>query len=221
MLKLSFCLFFLIFSINTASSQNIITAARYLESVSERFKEITDLEANVIIRSGNSEMSGKICYLASSNFIIEISRPTEQIILFNGEMLTIYSADLNAVLSQEVTQNKRSPTSSINSQGLNLLIRNFVPSYLISPHPVLLDPNSRENVIKLKLTSRFPLEGFKEIILSIDPNTKLIRRLEGQTIANETVRFDFINSIVNQGIPVQRFIFNPPSLINVYDNFLF
>jgi outer membrane lipoprotein-sorting protein len=76
-------------------------------------------------------------------------------------------------------------------------------------------------VVKLRLTRRSISEGFREIILHINPDTKLIRRIEGRTIAEGLVQFDFTNVKVNQGIPEQRFIYDSPASANVYNNFLF
>jgi len=108
-----------------------------------------------------------------------------------------------------------------SAQGLTLLRRNYVPSYDTGPNPVPLEANSRENVVKLRLTRRSLSEGFREIILSINPDTRLIRRIEGRTIAEGDVRFDFTNIRINVGIPEQRFIYDAPPSANLYNNFLF
>jgi outer membrane lipoprotein-sorting protein len=219
MIKL--CLFIFFLNINIVSGQVIVTAERYLEMVSNRFIEIRDLEANIDIRSGNNNMTGTISFLAPSFFRIEFTNPSDQMIVFNGESLTVYVPEFSAVLVQNISHGRRNRAPSPNTQGLNQLRRNYVPSYLTSPNAIPLDPNSREQVIKLKLTRRSASEGFKEIILSINPDTRMIRRMEGTTIADETVRFDFINTVVNQGIPERRFVFVPPASANVYNNFLF
>ena len=49
----------------------------------------------------------------------------------------------------------------------------------------------------------------------------MIRRMEGRTIADGEVRFDFTNVRTNVGIPEQRFIYDSPPLANMYHNFLF
>jgi len=220
MLKQNIYILLLLLNINLLSGQEIITAERYLEMVSNRFIEVRDFQANIAIRSGDSNMAGTISYSSPSTFRMDFTQPAQQMILFNSETLTVYIPELNAVLTQSVNQTRRSGTSSTNTQGLNTLRRNYVPSYLISPHPVPLDPNSREHVIKLRLTRRSVSEGFREIILSIDPNTRLIRRMEGKTIGDETVIFDLTNIITNQGINSRRFIFDIPASANVYNDFL-
>ncbi|GHV38061.1 membrane protein [Spirochaetia bacterium] len=205
-------------------SQEIITAERYLESVSERYSGIKDYEARLAIRSGNTDMLGTVSHLAPSFLRIDFSRPAEQVIVFNGELLTVYLPEYRAVLNQEITAGKRPGAASASlatAQGLTLLRRNYVPSFVTGPEPIPLDEGSRERVVKLRLTRRSISEGFRELILSIDPNSKLIRRIEGSTIAASQLRFDFSEIKTNQGIPAQRFIYDSPASANLINNFLF
>jgi outer membrane lipoprotein-sorting protein len=205
-------------------SQEIITAVKYLEMVSETYGAIRDYEANIVIRSGSSDMTGKVSHLTPSFLLIEFSTPSDQVIVFNGELLTIYLPEFRAVLNQNINQSRRSTVSGAglaSAQGLSMLRRNYVPSFVTGPNPELLDASSRERVVKLRLTRASVSEGFREIILSIDPDTKLIRRIEGQTITGGTVRFDFTNVKINQNIPEQRFIYDSPASANMYNNFLF
>ena len=216
--------FILVFNINFVSGQEIITAGRYLEMVSETYGSIRDYEANIAIRSGNQDMTGIVSHLSPSFLRIDFTRPAEQVIVFNGELLTIYLPDFRATLSQSVNQSRRSGTSGASlasAQGLTMLRRNYIPSFVTGPNPEPLESGSRENVVKLRLTRSAVSEGFREIILSINPDTRLIRRIEGRTIADGEVRFDFTNIRVNQGIPEQRFIYDSPASANMYHNFLF
>ena len=205
-------------------SQEIVTAERYLESVSERYGSINDYEAQVNIRSGSTEMIGALSYRDPFFLRIDFTKPTEQVLVFNGELLTVYIPDLRAVLNQTVAPARRSSTvgaSMASAQGLQLLRRGYVPAFLSGPEPVPLEERSRETVVKLRLTRRLASEGFREIILSINPETLLIRRIEGRTIADVLVRFDFSNIRTNLGIPEQRFIYDSPASANLYNNFLF
>jgi outer membrane lipoprotein-sorting protein len=217
-----FSLFFL--SINILFGQEIVTAGKYLEMVSETYSGIRDYEANLGIRSGNSEMTGTVSHLSPSFLRIDFTRPADQVIVFNGELLTIYLPEFRAVLNQTVNQTRRpgaTGASLASSQGLSLLRRNYAPSFVTGPNPEPLDSNSREQVVKLRLTRQSVSEGFREIILSINNDTKLIRRIEGRTISDGEVRFDFTNVKTNQGIPEQRFIYDSPASANMYNNFLF
>jgi len=219
--------FLIVLSISNLSlifGQEIITAGRYLEMVSDRYASIRDYEANIAIRSSGSDMTGIVSHLAPSFLRIDFTRPAEQVIVFNGELLTIYLPDFRAVLNQNINQSRRPGATAAgmaSAQGLTLLRRNYVPSFVTGPNPEPLDGNSGEKVVKLRLTRSALSEGYREIILSINPETMLIRRMEGRTIADSEVRFDFTNVRTNQGIPEQRFIYDSPASANMYNNFLF
>ena len=219
-----FAAFFLVFNALTAVSQEIVTADRYLEMVSERYGLIKDYEAGIVILSGSTEMSGNVSHLAPSFLRIDFSSPQDQVIVFNGELLTIYLPEYRAVLNQNVTQSRRSAStgaSLASAQGLNIMRRNYIPSFVTGPEPIPLDNSTVEQVVKIRLSRRSISEGFREIIMSVNPETRLIRRLEGRTIADGFVQFDFTNIRINQGIPEQRFIYDSPASANMYNNFLF
>jgi outer membrane lipoprotein-sorting protein len=202
-------------------SQEIITAERYLDTVSERYSSIKDYEAHIVIRSGSSDMIGNVSYLSPSFLRIDFTKPSEQVIVFNGELLTVYLPEYRAVLNQTITPSRRSGASMASAQGLALLKRNYVSSFISGPDPVALDGSSGEQVVKLKLIRRNTSENFREIILSINPANKTIRRIEGRTVADTLVQFDFTNIRTNQGIPEMRFSYDSPASANMYNNFLF
>jgi len=200
--------------------QEIITAERYLEMVSDHYASLRDYEANISIRSGNSDMSGSVSHLSPHYLRIDFTRPAEQVIVFDGEQLIVYLPEYRAILTQS-TNRRAGGAGMATSQGLSLLRRNYVTSFVTGPNPEPLDANSSESVVKLRLTRRSISEGFREITLSINPNTRMIRRIEGRTITDGEVRFDFTNVRTNQGIPEQRFLYDTPGSANMYNNFLF
>jgi outer membrane lipoprotein-sorting protein len=190
--------------------------------VSENYASIRDYEAAITIRSGNSDMTGNVSYLSPSFMRIDFTRPAGQVIVFNGDVLIIYLPEYRAVLNQDI--NRRPGASGVglaNAQGLSLLKRNYVSSFVTGPAPQPLDGTSGDRVVKLRLTRRSVSEGFREIILSVNPDTKLIRRIEGRTIAENELRFDFTNIKTNVGIPEARFAYDTPPSANMYNNFLF
>ena len=206
--------------------QEIVTADKYLDSVAERYAGIKDYEARVVIRSNSTDMIGNLSFLSPYFLRIDFTKPSEQVLVFDGELLTIYIPDLRAVLNQTVTPTRRTNTpaggaSLASAQGLQLLRRGYVPAFVSGPDPVPLDDKEKDPVVKLRLTRRLSSEGFREIILSIDPETRLIRRIEGRTNADALVRFDFTDIKTNLGIPEQRFVYDSPASANLYNNFLF
>jgi len=216
-------LFFLILNLTILYGQEVVTAGRFLEMVSDHYATIRDYEGNIAIRSGNQDMVGNVSFLAPSFLRIDFTRPVDQAIVFNGDTLTVFIPEMRAVLSQNISQNRRAGAGGAglaSAQGLSMLRNNYVPSFVTGPNPEPLD-GTGERVIRLRLTRRLVAEGFREIILSVNPDTLMIRRMEGRTIADGDVRFDFTNIRTNVGIPEQRFIYDPPPLANMYHNFLF
>jgi outer membrane lipoprotein-sorting protein len=166
-------------------------------------------------------MYGTVSHLAPAFLRIDFTTPSGQVILFDGELLTVYLPEYRAVLNQMVSAGRRPGASLASAQGLTLLRRNYVPVFVTGPAPVPLEEGSREMVVKLRLTRRSIAEGFREIILSVDQASRLIRRIEGRTIADSLVRFDFSQIQTNQGIPEGRFLYDSPASANLYNNFLF
>jgi outer membrane lipoprotein-sorting protein len=205
-------------------AQEIVTAERYLESVSEMYGGVKDYEARIGIRSGSTTMRGALSFLSPSYLRIDFTEPAEQVIVFNGELLTVYLPGQRAVLSQNITPSRRSSTtgaSMASAQGLILLRRNYIPSFVSGPDPVSLEEGSEEMVVRLRLTRRSISEGFRELILSVNPETRLIRRIDGRTIAEGQLRFDFTEVKTNLGIPEGRFIYDSPASAYLYNDFLF
>ena len=217
-----FIFFSLIEGPGALEAQEIVTAERYLESVAERYGGVRDYEANITIRAGNSTMYGTVSHLIPSFLRIDFTSPAGQVILYDGTLLTIYLPEYQAVLNQVISASSRPPGASVASaQGLPLLRRNYTPAFVSGPEPVPLESGSKELVVKLRLTRRSGAENFREILLDIAPDTKLIRRMEGRTITESVVRFDFAEIVTNQGIPERRFLYDSPASANLYNNFLF
>jgi len=200
-----------------AVSQEIVTAERFMESVSEQFSMIRDFESRIVVRSGNTDMIGNLNFLAPNFLRIDFSRPAGQVISFNGDRLLVYLPEIRAVLSQVITSGRRMPVGG--GPGLTLLRRNFVPSFVTGPEPVLLE-GTNEQVVRIRLTRRVISEGFRELIVSVNPDTRMIRRIDGVTIAGASVRFDLTEVRLNQGIPEMRFLFDPPPHAHMHNNFL-
>ncbi|AEJ18624.1 LolA family protein [Gracilinema caldarium] len=206
----------------SVSGQEILTAEKYLAQVAETYSGIKDYSAKITVSTGKTDMYGTIIYKNPNLVRIDFTKPEEQVIAYNGETLTVYLPEYRAVLSQTTSASGGTSGAGLASaQGLGLLRRNYNSAYTTSPDPVPLDQGSLELVIKLTLTRRTVSEGFRELKISIHPETKLIRRIEGVTLAGETIIFNFTDIKLNQGIGESRFAYDSPASANVYNNFLF
>lgn len=208
---LAFCAF-----VCAAFSQGIVTANEYFNLVSEKYGTIKDYESTANIFIGERRMRGRITYLSPNMMRIDFSEPANQAIVFDGKKLIVYLPE-NAML---LTQDANSETMA-TSEGLSLMRRYYSVSYETSQTPVPLEEGSSEEVVRLVLWRRTTSEAFRYIKLSINPNTKMIRRLEAVTPANVSYIFDFLGYEINQGVTEQRFKYDVPSAANAYDNFMF
>lgn len=211
----------LIFLSTAAGSQEIRTAENYFDEISARYGKVQDYQADLTITHGDSVMTGKIYYRSPSLLRIDFTQPGEQVLVTDGEKLTIYIPKYEVIMEQKLKRHSQAAMAQMQSQqGLNLLKKNYSVAYLTGPSPVPLEEGSGEIVVKLKLTSRYTAEGFRQIVLSVGQNG-LIRRITGITMAYEELTYDFSGIAVNQGIPEKRFTYDAPAYANVYNDFLF
>ena len=218
-----FCVFFAGF---VASAQNITTADAFFSSVSENYAKINDFTANLAITTSSGSrsetMSGRAIFKTPNLLRIDFTKPDQQTIVFNGELLTIYLPSYNVVLNQSVEKGTGSSGASLATpQGLSLMKRYYSVAYETGPSAVPLEENSKEEVIILALARRSTTEMFRSLRIMVSPDTKLIRRIDAKTIAGEQIRFDFTGYSLNQGILDNRFMYDSPASANMFNDFLF
>ncbi len=205
----------------TLWSQGITTASAYFKQISEYYGSLKDYEADFEIKIEKQETAGKLSYKAPDLLRMDYSTPENQVICFNGDMLTIYLPDSSAVLQQPITQENGNTASLSTPQGLSLLSRYYTVAYETGQTAEPLEKGSDEMVVKFILTKKSNTEAFKYIKIAVNEDTKLIRRIEAVTPKNETFIFNFFDYKVNQDISDARFIYDPPSSANNFNNFLF
>ena len=84
-------IFFCAFFISTVLfAQNITTASAYFKTISEYYGTIKDYEVNFEIKVDKSESRGKLSFKAPNLLRMDYTNPEEQVICFNGDVLTIY-----------------------------------------------------------------------------------------------------------------------------------
>ncbi len=218
MKKLSVCLLTASLLITSAFSQSIMTASDFFAKVSEFYGTIKDYEADADISVNSNAMSGRISFKKQEMLRIDFTEPAEQTILFNGDTLTIYLPGSSAILQQTVSG---SAVGAATPEGLSLMRRYYTIAYETGQDPVPLENGSSEMVVNLILRRRTASEAFSQMKVSIDPDTKLIRRIVAQTPGNVVYTFYFSNYKLNTNMSNQRFIYDPPSSANNYNNFLF
>ena len=217
---LSFCALFIS---TVLFAQNITTASAYFKTISEYYGTIKDYEVDFEIKIEKNESRGKLSFKAPNLIRMDYTNPEEQVICFNGDMLTIYIKEpAEAVLQQQVTPGSAGSATNLSTpQGLSLMSRYYTVAYETGQNPEPLEEGSDEMVVKLVLTRKSASEAFRYIKLAINNDTKLIRRIEAVTPKGEEFVFDFFDYVLNQDLSEQRFVYDAPSSANNYNNFLF
>lgn len=200
-------------------ADGIVTASSFFDSVSSVYASLRTYEAKLDIKAGKTTMSGKVSFKRPDLLRIDFTSPSDQVICFNGDRLTIYLPGSSAILNQSVQAN--SGANMATSQGLSLMRRYYNVAYEKSSAPVPLNEDSSEQVIKLTLSRKNTAEAFRYIKMAIIPESKLIRRIEGITPQGESFVFTFSSYATNVEIPDNRFVYDAPSSANNYNNFLF
>ncbi len=198
-------------------AQGITTANDFFKAVSERYEQINDYEADIEVKIGKTGMEGKVSYKKPGMLRMDFTDPQDQVVVFNGSDLTIYLPGSSAILEQNVSGIEE---NAATAQGLSLLRRYYSIAYASGQAAVPLEENSDEMVVVLQLSRRSPTETFRMILISVDPSSKMIRRVKATTAQDEVYVFDFYNYKLNTNISDQRFIYDPPSSANNYNNFL-
>jgi outer membrane lipoprotein-sorting protein len=219
-LLISFCALFVS---TVLFAQNITTASAYFKTISEYYGTIKDYEVDFEIKIEKTESAGKLSFKAPNLVRMDYTNPPEQVICFNGDMLTIYIKEpAEAVLQQQVTPDNTNNAASLTTpQGLSLMSRYYTVAYETGQNPEPLEEGSDEMVVKLILTRKSASEAFRYIKLAVNNETKLIRRIEAVTPKGEEFVFNFFDYVLNQNLSEQRFVYDAPSSANNYNNFLF
>jgi outer membrane lipoprotein-sorting protein len=217
-------LLFFLASALLVSGQEIVTAEQLFAKVSAAYAAVTDYEAQISISNAGQPMKGTLFFKSPSLLRINFTQPPEQVIVFDGETLKVYIPQYKAVLQQETGASSgvgAGAASLASREGLAMMKRNYTIAWDSSPATVALDQGSSEMVYRLMLSRKTVSEGFKTIRISVSASSLLIRRIEGWTVANDRIGFDFTSIALNQGIPATRFLYDAPASANIYNNFLF
>ena len=209
----------MLFSVSVFA-QSITTASAYFKTISEYYSTIQDYEVNFEIKVDKQESAGRLSFKAPDLLRLDYTNPEEQVICYNGDTLTVYLSDSDAVLQQSITS-ETGAEALTTPQGLSLLSRYYTIAYETGQNAEPLDEDSDEMVIKFVLYRKSAAEAFRSISIAVSEQTKLIRRIEAITPKGEVILFDFYDYVLNPGITDQRFIYDPPSSANNYNNFLF
>lgn len=210
-----------LFFVSVLSAQSITTASAYFKTISEYYASLQNYEVDFEITVEKKESAGVLSYKAPDLLRLDYSNPKDQVICFNGDLLTVYLPEASAVLMQQTSKENSAAANLATGQGLALMSRYYTVSYETGQAAEPLDEGSDEMVVKFILTKKTASEAFRYIKLCVNESTKLIRRVEAVTSKGETFLFNFYDYRINTGISEQRFVYDAPSSANNYNNFLY
>ncbi len=220
-LRLILGILILILAPVTASSQQILTALEYFDTIGANYADITDYIATMTWTDETGSMHGTLFYKDPNLIRIDFDSPEEQVLVSDGELFMIYVPAFNVVLQQELRETPgEAPGALATPEGLAVMRRNFTIAYLEGPEPVPMEEDSDLLVTQLRLDRKQVTEGFRQIILSVD-ETGFIRRILGTKVDWEEVQLDLDDIEINQNIPTARFDYPPEADASIYENFLF
>ncbi len=163
---LTICAFFIL---GTLAAQNITTASAYFKTISEYYGSLKDYEVDFEIKMEKSESSGKLSFKAPALLRLDYTNPEEQVICFNGDTLTIYLPDSDAVLQQQVSPDSTSNAVAASTpQGLALMSRYYTVAYETGQDAEPLEEGSDEMVIKFILTRKSSAEAFRYMNIAVN-----------------------------------------------------
>jgi outer membrane lipoprotein-sorting protein len=211
----------LLLAAGAAGSQEILSAEKFLDAVSQQFGAITDMEADIAFTQSGTTWRGTLSYRTPLYLRIDFSNPKGQFIAIDAEQLVIYVPSLNVVMVQALKHRSSGQLAEmVTAKGLGMLARNFSVAWETGPDPVPLESGSSEMVYKLKLTPRVASTGFRSMTLSV-ARDRVFRRLEGVRADGERQVLDYLSVRINQNLPDQRFRIDTPPDANIIPDFLF
>ncbi|MBQ1833264.1 MAG: outer membrane lipoprotein carrier protein LolA [Treponema sp.] len=219
MKKLVICLAGLLFASTLAFSQ-IVTASSYFNDVSDFYAGLYTYRCDIAADSDGRQMKGSLAYSRPQLLRISFNRQGGQLLIFDGTTLQLYLPG-QEILLQQTIDDKTADDSTISPRGLTLFKRYYTISFETDATPVPLDQGSEEKVVNLMLYRRATSEAFESIKLSIEPETKLIRRVVATTPQGQVYKIDLTNYRLNVKVGSGEFYFDPPAHVTSYNNFLF
>lgn len=203
-----------------APDAGVVTAAAFFSNVSDKYATINNYVANVTIKSGKTVQSGILRYRKPNFVRLDFFSPRGQFIIFANDMLTIYLPHLNIALCQRA-EGANTGSSLGTAAGLSLMKRSYVISFEKDSRPHPLYEGSREMAIILSMERRSGSEPFRQLRVMINPETRLIRRIEGTPVMGDDITFDFSDYRINPGVPGGFFVFEADHNTTILNDFLY
>lgn len=195
------------------SSQEVLTASQYFDSIYEKYQDLEDLTASVSFSMGNTVSSGSLIFKAPSSFKLEFN--DNRVFFKTVDKLLVYSPSLNMTFVQNLKPQR------VNNNPFAIIRAEYSVSYVSGPNFEPLEEGSSEMVKKL-IFRRRTLRGATISQLEISFNSeKIIRRVVAVTNSGRTLILNFSNVLLNSGVFETQLNYTPPHGADIVNNFLY
>lgn len=229
---------------DVAAARELVTAQAFFAEVAQVYAGMEDYQADVVIAARRfqrvaddgggadavrevelSRMEGTLSYKRPDLIRIDFSDPSGQVLVSDGDLLTIYVPGLDLIIEQRLGGAAAPAAAALASRlsrasGLRSLRSNYAIAYQVGPDPVPLADGSGQEVVRLLLRRQAAEEGFDRIEVAVDGD-KLIRSIVGQDRSGARLAIEFRAVRINRSIPDARFRYESPPDANVYRDVLF
>lgn len=234
-------------TVDFSIARELVTARMFFEDIAQRYAVIEDYEASVVIAHRRwdlteeddefettrmdpqeielSRMEGAMSFKRPDLLRIDFSMPAGQVLVSNGELLTIYVPSLDYIMEQRLgpaaTPAQASLSPALVIQGLRFLRDNYSIAYTDEgPDPIPLKDGSGRQGIHLLLERQVPEERFRTIEIVVGED-RLIHSIVGEYRSGDRFAIEFHSVRIDQSIPGTRFEYEAPPDANVYRDVLF
>ncbi len=187
----------------------ITTIKEIMKNMIEKYNKIKYYKGNFYIKSTidnvESWSKGSIKYRMPDTFIMNFTRPNDQIIFSDGKVLKMYIPHLN-VLGEQNLEHYRPGFLISSKSSLYYLKNKFSFAFNKSNKPEMI--NNMPYYV-LKLTQKEVTAGFKTIILYVSQYW-LITKAEATTINGDKISIRFSNITINRKVTDYELEFNLP-----------
>jgi outer membrane lipoprotein carrier protein len=193
-----------------ASAASPLTLDAALQRLETTYRDLRDLKAPFQQSAFNktlnqtTEARGTLYWKRPGKLRWEYTAPTPQQIVSDGLKLWVYTPELKQVNVADAPSALAGPAGSF-IQGLGEVREHFAPRFLNPAQPV-----DGDGLVVLDLTPKKPEPLLARLVVSMDPQSGLVRKAVVYDQLGNTVAVRFLELAPNPGLSDTLFVFTPP-----------
>ncbi len=178
-----------------SASESLSNLLHQLKSVQANFQQkVTDVKGNVL-----QQTSGHLFLQRPGRFRWEVTQPTKQLLVADGQQIWFYDIALQQVTRKKQPKSENSPIALLSEAPKNLT-QNYVITFLMDVQGFYLIPRDK-NALFRSISLIFKKDKLQEM--------RLLDKLDQETV------IDFDHVVVNPNLTPQLFHFVVPKNQNI------